>query len=146
MQIFGRETRLIMGKVKVANLSTCNLLLSSFIVLKTPTSDYEIILQSLVGVFKKKSQIHQFRKSLLTLNSQVSHCFPDYPSYTESMNSTLFWSITLLKQKLYFGALIIIYIIYYYLTWIHSKGSNSFGCTLALPPALPPWGLAMVSI
>ena len=44
MQIFGRETRLIMGKVKVANLSTCNLLLSSFIVLKTPTSDYEIIL------------------------------------------------------------------------------------------------------
>ena len=32
MQIFGRETRLIMGKVKGANLS--NLLLSSFIVLQ----------------------------------------------------------------------------------------------------------------
>lgn len=32
MQILGRETRLIMGKVKVANLS--NLLLSSFIVLQ----------------------------------------------------------------------------------------------------------------
>lgn len=32
------------GQSERANLSTCNLLLSSFIVLKTPTSDYEIIL------------------------------------------------------------------------------------------------------
>lgn len=124
MQIFGRETRLIMGKVKVANLS--NLLLSSFIVLQ--------FCSHLLEFSKNQSQMHQLRKSLLTLNSQVSHCFPDYPSYTESMS----WSITLLKQKLYFGALIII-IINYYLKWIHSKGSNSFGCTFTRPPALPPW-------
>lgn len=126
MQIFGRETRLIMGKVKVANLS--NLLLSSFIVLQ--------FCSHLLEFSKNQSQIHQFRKSLLTLNSQVSHYFPDYPSYTE--HESMSWSITLLKQKLYFGALIII-IINYYLKWIHSKGSNSFGFTLPHPPALPPW-------
>ena len=120
MQIFGRETRLIMGKVKVANLSI--LLLSSFIVLQ--------FCSHLLEFSKNQSQIHQFRKSLLTLNSQVSHYFPDYPSYTESMS----WSITLLKQKLYFGALIII-IINYYLNGFIQRAQIPLG--LPSPTLLP---------
>lgn len=120
MQIFGRETRLIMGKVKVANLS--NLLLSSFIVLQ--------FCSHLLEFSKNQSQIYQFRKSLLTLNSQVSHYFPDYPSYTESMS----WSITLLKQKLYFGALIII-IINYYLNGFIQRAQIPLG--LPSPTLLP---------